>query len=183
MDCTIGLTRPVLPARILALCGAVPWADLGAIGRRSGRRPGRRAGKRRLATSHHRRQSRRSPREENQDGASFIHQKRRHGRHTGGGIRTGVRAERAGGQVAPRVELPAQSGHDLRRRRDDQQARGGRDQQQVPDPGLRGRRDRSSVRRGRCRAERDRAVLPTRRPTTSSARTRRSRSPARSRSA
>ena len=57
-----------------------------------------------------------------------------------------------GSQMAPRVELPQEPRHDLRRRRDDQQARRRGDQQQVPDPDLRGRRDRARVRRGRRRA-------------------------------
>ena len=102
-------------------------------------------------------------------------------KHTGlagilaAGSRAGVRAGRARSQVAPRVELPQEPRHDLRRRRDDLQARRGGDRRQVPDPGVRraARSCRRSASSTPCRTARSSAATPRR--TTSSARTRRSR--------
>ena len=84
------------------------------------------------------------------------------------------RPVRAGDQMAPDLQLSQVARHDLRRRADAVPLRRRGDRQQVPDPAVRRRRAGAQPAGPRRRHQRLRSSAPTRRPTSTSARTRRS---------
>ncbi len=92
-------------------------------------------------------------------GTTFLPEKYRTCRHSGGRHRAGFCAD-AHGQVALRFEFPQIARYHLRCGGNCRQGSQRHHRRQVPDPGVRGGRDRSRAAGGRCRAGGHRGVRP-----------------------